>query len=808
MIQTVVIERWLQISTAIMVTLSAALLGFAQHDVVLPVIMAVVAITSVVFTDVLRWFRLHRLLANIAMLVATFFSLRGFIGVDSHQKLLAIANLMVYVQIIMLYQEKKTRLYGHLIIFSLLQIVVGTLLSQRFEFIAILSIYMVAALFALSLLSLLRQLTWIEKGNRHRQQPSNAPSTAASKEGQFQLLMVEPIAHYGASIDELGRAVVGWGYARHLLATCFCTLLFGGIFFLAVPRSLESSWHQPRLGMARTVGFANEISLGQMGKVLKNHEVVMRVAFTDMETGLPYEVFGTPYFRGSALCLYQQDRRNPSRTGWNTQRMRFRWRDRLPKDNGLLPYRNRVQQDVLYQVSRDPILMAVGPVFQLAETPDSVRYDWLRWRVIFRNRDEGLPRQQFRYKVGTTAFRAGNQLAIHPIVLADKDQQSMFYGELRYAGSYPQRLVDLKQVAQEILQISDTKADNRIGQVREMERYLRSEERFTYSLDLERIRLRREFQRDPVEDFVVNHHTGHCEYFASALALMCRSQGIPARVVVGYKGGEYNPTGQFYSIRQSDAHAWVEVFLEPRHLSYEMRSAFPEGLVGAWMRADPTIPREDQLIKTLRRSLFDTISDSFDYMQLLWDNYVLHLGPEQQQKAVYDPLRLDPSNSFSGHWSGSWMKKLGVDFQGNSPVQWFDWRGAVTVMLLVFGGLISYQLLSRLPYQWLFKMTARSLDQWQRRRIRIDFYDRLERLLRRHRWKRLPGQTQREFSQQVAHWIDTQLHRPAIKNLPGKITEAYYQLRFGGRELTLAERDSIDQALTQLEQALAQPAKH
>ena len=130
------------------------------------------------------------------------------------------------------------------------------------------------------------------------------------------------------------------------------------------------------------------------------------------------------------------------------------------------------------------------------------------------------------------------------------------------------------------------------------------------------------------------------------------------------------------------------------------------------------------------------------------------------------------------------------------------------VMLLVFGVLISYQLLSRLPYQWLFKMTANRLDQWQRRRVRIDFYDRLERLLRRHRWKRSPGQTPREFSQQVAHWIDTQLNRPAVKNLPGKITEAYYQLRFGGQELTRAERDSIDQALTQLEQALAQPAKH
>jgi hypothetical protein len=60
----------------------------------------------------------------------------------------------------------------------------------------------------------------------------------------------------------------------------------------------------------------------------------------------------------------------------------------------------------------------------------------------------------------------------------------------------------------------------------------------------------------------------------------------------------------------------------------------------------------------------------------------------------------------------------------------------------------------------------------------------------------------------VSHWIETQIDRPAVKNLPGKITEAYYQLRFGGRELTVSEEDSINQALAQLEQALAQPAKH
>ena len=804
-----IVERWLQVSTAVMVTLSAALLGFSQGNVLLPIIMSLVAVTAVVFTDHLRWFCLHRMLANGAMLLAAFFSLREFIGVDSQQKLLAVANLLVYVQIIMLYQEKRIRIYGHLIVFSLLQIVVGSLLSRRFEFVVILSFYMIAALFTLSLLSVFRQLGRIDRLARRAGEPPETAAGTGAQENLFPLLVARPTVHHDITATEQGGQVVGWGYTRHLLGTSLGAICFAGIFFLVIPRSLDSSWHQPRLGNTRTVGFANKISLGQMGKVLKNREVVMRVALSDRKTGLPYEIFGSPYFRGSALSIYQQSRRNPGQTGWLTQGTRFRWRGGLPDDDGLLTGRDRVQQDILYQLSRDPILMAVGPAFKLEETSNVIRYDWLRRRLVHRDREEGLPREQFRYKVGTTAFQAGNQMTIHPVVFKDEDRKAIFYGELRFARQFPGHLVALKGLAGEILESNRTSNDNRIGQVRELERYLRSEDRFTYSLDQARVRLKRDFSRDPVEDFLVNHRTGHCEYFASALALMCRSQGIPARVVVGYKGGEYNPTGQFYRVRQSDAHAWVEVFLVPDQLPEELRSAYSDGLVGGWMRADPTIPREDEVIETLQRSLFDTISDSFDYMQLLWDNYVLHMGPKQQQKAVYDPLRIDASNSFSTHWSVAWLKKQGVDLTGRSPVHWFEWRGAVTVMLLVVALLVSYQVLVRIPYQWLFRNTVGRFSYWQqRRRGRVDFYERLQRLLRRYRWKRSLGQTQREFSDQVASWIDTQPGKPVAGHLPRMITDAYYQVRFGGVEITLDQRTLIDQALQELEEALAQAPKH
>ncbi len=75
-----------------------------------------------------------------------------------------------------------------------------------------------------------------------------------------------------------------------------------------------------------------------------------------------------------------------------------------------------------------------------------------------------------------------------------------------------------------------------------------------------------------VDDFLFNTKRGFCEHFASAFTVMARSVGIPARVVTGYQGGEFNPMGGYFIVRQSDAHAWSEVWLEGH----------------GWQRIDPT----------------------------------------------------------------------------------------------------------------------------------------------------------------------------------------------------------------------------
>ena len=89
---------------------------------------------------------------------------------------------------------------------------------------------------------------------------------------------------------------------------------------------------------------------------------------------------------------------------------------------------------------------------------------------------------------------------------------------------------------------------------------------FEYTLTPQRL------QRDSIDDLLFNTRQGFCGHYASAFVDLMRAGGVPARVVTGYQGGEWNPIGGYLTVRQSDAHAWAEVWLPGQ----------------GWLRADPT----------------------------------------------------------------------------------------------------------------------------------------------------------------------------------------------------------------------------
>ncbi|MBT8098566.1 MAG: transglutaminase domain-containing protein, partial [Gammaproteobacteria bacterium] len=135
-----------------------------------------------------------------------------------------------------------------------------------------------------------------------------------------------------------------------------------------------------------------------------------------------------------------------------------------------------------------------------------------------------------------------------------------------------------------------------------------------------------------VDQFLFETRQGFCEHYASAFAVMMRAVGIPARVILGYQGGEINPMGGHLIVRQSDAHAWAEVWL-----------------AGAgWVRIDPTAAVAPQRIEVgFTGSLFDGAGDrwgmampsellhrlqlTWDALNASWNDLVLGYGPEKQE---------------------------------------------------------------------------------------------------------------------------------------------------------------------------------
>ncbi|MFA6957401.1 MAG: transglutaminaseTgpA domain-containing protein [Thermoanaerobaculia bacterium] len=115
-----------------------------------------------------------------------------------------------------------------------------------------------------------------------------------------------------------------------------------------------------------------------------------------------------------------------------------------------------------------------------------------------------------------------------------------------------------------------------------------------------------------VEDFLLTKRTGHCEHFAAGMVLLLSARGVPARVVGGYYGGEYNPLGGYYVIRQRDAHAWVEIWEGTR-----------------WTTWDPTPsdmrPGADQ--PGVFMAYLSAIGESINFF---WDRYILTFGLSDQ----------------------------------------------------------------------------------------------------------------------------------------------------------------------------------
>ncbi|MCP3688868.1 MAG: DUF3488 domain-containing transglutaminase family protein, partial [Gammaproteobacteria bacterium] len=157
-----------------------------------------------------------------------------------------------------------------------------------------------------------------------------------------------------------------------------------------------------------------------------------------------------------------------------------------------------------------------------------------------------------------------------------------------------------------------------------------NEEEYTYTLQPPVLR------DNVVDRFLFESRRGFCEHFAGSFALLMRTAGIPARIVTGYQGGEYNLVGNYLIVRQSDAHAWTEVWLKDK----------------GWVRIDPTAAvspsRIEQGIDSAladerssfriknKNPLFGNLLYSWDSLQHSWNDWVINYDQNKQSRLLKD----------------------------------------------------------------------------------------------------------------------------------------------------------------------------
>jgi hypothetical protein len=140
--------------------------------------------------------------------------------------------------------------------------------------------------------------------------------------------------------------------------------------------------------------------------------------------------------------------------------------------------------------------------------------------------------------------------------------------------------------------------------------------------------------RNAVDEFLFDTREGYCQHFSSAFVVLMRAAGIPARVVTGYAGGNYNRIGGYWLVRRSDAHAWAEVWLPGR----------------GWVREDPTAAvSPERVYDTLAdratagdgvfggiggNGLFGSVFEVGDWMRRGWNDFVLGFDANRQRNLL------------------------------------------------------------------------------------------------------------------------------------------------------------------------------
>ncbi|GAB4121136.1 MAG: hypothetical protein Kow001_19810 [Acidobacteriota bacterium] len=527
-------------------------------------------------------------------------------------------------------------------------------------------------------------------------------------------------------------------YVKAALTLTGLTVLMAVPIFLAVPRGALGWLGSPG---ERVAGFSQSVDLGEIGRILGNSQVVMRVGVNREPDGLPADL----RWRGVALDRF--DGRTWINTSPNTVD--------LPADadgRHLVALERRQREELLEQMFQvEPfsnVLFAAPAAIQFAG------FRTLRYRVEMDGNGAFLlrprPIETVRYYVHSDlrprterlrGFRPGVPVAVE---LKEK--------YLQLPALDPRIPVLAAQVAGEL--------PSPVLQAIRLEQYLKGNFRYTLENPSGGT-------ADPLADFLFVSRAGHCEYFATAQAVLLRSLGIPSRVVNGFRAGQFNEWGRYFIVRQSDAHSWVEAY-------------FPGA---GWVEFDPTpaAPVSEFFLWRWAGLLADTAD-------MLWSEVVTF--DRWKQLGLFSRVRLELESRLEhgAEEAGRLLRKLAG--LGSAPASLLV---PLVEIAVAAAGLLLVIRLWRLLRPRLRRSWLRSKDRPPAVLARDLYLEFLE-VADRRGFRRRAGETPGEFAERLG--------RAWESDLPRAFTRSYYRLRFGGAGAGLEELESAGRILTEVRRPL------
>ena len=616
--------------------------------------------------------------------------------------LAATVHLVLFTAVVKVFSARNYRDYAYLATLSFLMMLASAVLTVGTSYLVFFTLYV---LFSISTLISYEIKRGMEAARRAPEGPFSAPAQNRS-----------------AVEKALMTTAVGLAIGIFLLAA---------VIFFVIPRYRTGYLSALSAQAQNITGFSETVNLGDMRKILRSPQVVMRV----LPSGNPRQFEGVKW-RGVGLTSFDGKHwYNDNTEQYPVPPTSFQ-RFVIPNLEGV-PRRPR-------RVLRYHILRAAlsTDVIFVAPEPQELT---ARLRLLSLDQTASLHSAQQAFM--PFAYDVVSQVGIpSPQELRQAPTEIPLDIRLVYL-RLPQQLDP--RVAELARQIT-SKAGNNFDRATAMQDYLRKN--YAYTLDPPSIE-----PQHPVESFLFKSKSGYCEYFAAAMAVMLRTVNIPSRLVNGFQTGVYNRIAKDFVVRARDAHSWVEVY-------------FPNY---GWITFDPTPADPNPVIA-------GALDDYIDAFGLFWSEWVINYDYGHQVELA---RRLEQdSREFQQDFQKRAEKYKRQGIRLAYRVEGWLMSHKLLMLLLMIGimaGLILAEKgtsLAKLRFLWAWNFARRDLALSPREATLT--YEQLLKALRKKGFRKAPSQTPCEFAVRFA---GTRLGPGVLE-----FTRLYNLLRFGNTSVPLA----------------------